>query len=63
MPKSVHWPKVEVTHVISALRRKLAEMNAVHFLILKGSFPPSPFISVEGIQVIEKSITYAKCEA
>lgn len=37
-------------------------MNAVDFLILKGSFFFS-LITVEGIQVIEKSITYAKCKA
>lgn len=62
MPKSIHWPKSAVVHVISTLRRKLAEMNAVDFLILKGSFFFS-LITVEGIQVIEKSITYAKCKA
>lgn len=53
MPKSIHWPQFEVIHVISALRRKLAGMNAVDFLILKGSFFFS-LNSMEGIEVIEK---------
>lgn len=62
MPKSIHWPKLEVINVISALRRKLAEMNAGDFLILKG-WGFFSLINMEGIRVIEKSITYAKCKA
>lgn len=38
-------------------------MNAVDFLVLKGFGVVFLLISMEGIQVIGKSITYAKCKA